>query len=611
MLEKSVMNRGTRNRQKMESISQFLHIKEQLAAHLSGIEDAFGKMGAASRISHIAEKEQELKQTNFRVLVCGEFKRGKSCLLNALIGDNVLPMKIAPCTGTVTEVRYGALPKLTLLPTHDEPFTAPFEELRKYTTIQGKKGELLRKVIVDYPSELCQKSITLIDSPGLNEDWSRTKASLREIATADALVLVLSCEMALSRSELQFIETHLKPYASRVFFLWNRADALWDKPDEQAALTLRSDKHLRQYSDNIFFVSAREALLGHLQGSPARFSKSNLTVFIDNLERYLIERMASKKLHNAWQTANDSIIYAQESLIPRLRRLLDHPVHLIEEIQKSNQQTLVNLTIKREEIAATLKEVHREILEDFIAILDSYIEELPSLAFAASVDIVFPDYAHRQEREEVILSWFESWFQDSLQAFVNTKIKPSLEKHFEEVRLDIDLKRQRFYQALFESLKEESEDIILFTGRWIEELSIALSTSLSLLLVNTGREKVLNSLLEIQALRGWLTGKKLIERDRRKLAEQLAVAFQKERESIIFTQRSFLEEEMTKTSNWLDLDLKRSMFDAKEQIEFALTVRKEGVQSTEERQIQLEEAHLMLCSIQAKLLEVKDDVRGK
>lgn len=594
----------------MESISQFLHIKEQIAAHLSSIGEAFDKLGVASRSSYIGEKEKELSQTNFRVLVCGEFKRGKSCLLNALIGDNILPMKIAPCTGTVTEVRYGELPKLTLLPTHDEPFSAPFKDLRKYTTIQGKKGDLLRKVIVDYPSELCQKSITLIDSPGLNEDWSRTKASLREIATADALVLVLSCEMALSRSELQFIETHLKPYAHRVFFLWNRADALWDKPDEQRALEKRSDKHLKQYSDRIFFVSAREALLGHLQGSPARFNKSNLTLFIDQLERFLIEQTASRKLEGSWRTSLDSITYAQESLIPRLKRLLGHPVHLLEEIQKSSTQTEVNLNIKREEILATFKEMHREILEDFISILDQYIETLPRSAFEATAEIEFPNYAHRQEREEVILSWFDQWFQASLQDFVNQTIRPSLEKHFEEVRLDIDLKRQRFYQSLYESLKEESDDIILFTGKWIEELSIALSTSLSLLLVNTGREKVLNSLLEIQALRGWLTGKKLIERDRRKLASQLASAFQKERESIIFTQRSFLEEEMQKTSDWLDQDLKRSISDAKEQIDFALTVRKEGVQSTEERQIQLEEAHLTLCSIQSKLLEVKDHVRG-
>lgn len=589
----------------MENISQFLQIKEQLAAHLSNIGNAFGQLGVRSRLSYLEEKEQELIESNFRVLVCGEFKRGKSCLLNALLGDNVLPMKIAPCTGTVTEVRYGDLPKLTLIPTHDEPFTAPFEELRKYTTIQGQKGHLLRKVVVEYPSELCQKSITLIDSPGLNEDWSRTKASLREIASADALVLVLSCEMALSQSELQFIETHLKPYANHLFFLWNRADALWDKPEEQEALQKRSDKHLNQYSDRVFFVSAREALLGHLQSSTERFERSNLTEFIDQLEHFLIKNNSAKKLHNTWRTATDSITYAQETLIPRLKRLLEHPVHLLEEIQKDTTQTIVNLNIKREEVIETFKEMLREILENFISVLDQYIKDLPLLTFEASAEIEFPAYAHRQEREEIIMEWFDRWFREALQNFVTQNIRPILEKHFEEVRLDIDLKRQRFYHALYESLKEESDDIILFTGKWIEELSIALSTSLSLLLVNTGREKVLNSLLEIKALRGWLTGKTLTERDRRKLADQLAKAFRQERESIIFTQRSFLEEELKVTSTWLDQELERSILDAKEQISFALKTRKEGVQATEERQVQLEEARLALFGLQAKLSEVQ------
>ena len=116
---------------------------------------------------------------------------------------------------------------------------------------------------------------------------------------------------------------------------------------------------------------------------------------------------------------------------------------------------------------------------------------------------------------------------------------------------------------------------------------------------------MLNSLLEIKALRGWLTGKTLTERDRRKLADQLAKAFRQERESIIFTQRSFLEEELKVTSTWLDQELERSILDAKEQISFALKTRKEGVQATEERQVQLEEARLALFGLQAKLSEVQ------
>ena len=74
-----------------------------------------------------------------------------------------------------------------------------------------KKQKPIHKVRIEFPSDVCPRCVTLIDSPGLNEDWSRTQTSLREIAQADVLMLVLSCEMALSQSEQLCIHSHLLP----------------------------------------------------------------------------------------------------------------------------------------------------------------------------------------------------------------------------------------------------------------------------------------------------------------------------------------------------------------------------------------------------------------
>ena len=86
-----------------------------------------------------------------------------------------------------------------------------------------------------------------------------------------------------------------------------------------------------------------------------------------------------------------------------------------------------------------------------------------------------------------------------------------------------------FYQSLYESLKEESR--ISFSQENDGEPSIALSTSLSLL-VNTTRKD--QTLFRDSSLTRLANGKTLIERDRRKLADQLALA-QQEREAIINT----------------------------------------------------------------------------
>ena len=69
-------------------------------------------------------------------------------------------------------------------------------------------------------------------SPGLNEDFERTDISLQQIAQADVVIMVLSCEMALSRSEMNFIGDHLSDRHFGLFFVWNRYDSIRDNPDE-------------------------------------------------------------------------------------------------------------------------------------------------------------------------------------------------------------------------------------------------------------------------------------------------------------------------------------------------------------------------------------------
>ena len=593
----------------MERFSQFLHIREQIASHLSTVTTHIQQLGGTARVAHLQAIERDLLSNSFRVLICGEFKRGKSCLINALLGSPVVPMKVAPCTGSVTELTYGQMPLLTVYPEQGRSFSAPFDELRNYATIQGEKGNSLRKVRVEYPSEICRKAITLIDSPGLNEDWSRTKASLREIATADALLLVLSCEMALSRSEMEFINSHLRPHQQRLFFIWNRYDSIWDDPVEESALRDRSDTFLRGYSDKIFFLSAREALLAHIQNDEDRLDGSCLPDFVDSLEQYLLRSSAAQKLLPSWQMTLQSISYAQDTLIPRLERLLQNPLHTLQEILESTNKNLADLELQRKEIRETIQEMLTNILEDVIQATDEYITHLPSEVFSASKYLELPEIANRQEREDTILNWFGNWFQQSLHQFGHQTIRHTLEANFEELRLDIDSQRQRFYQKLYRTLQEESDDIILFEGKWIEELSIVLSTSVSVMLINIGRDKVLNALLEVRALRAWLTGTRLGESDRRKLANRLAQAFTEQRESIIADLRSHLEEAFDNMQRLIDRELELSIKDAIQQIQYALSIREQGIAYTEEQRLRLEDSRLVLYNIRAKLLEVKEHVR--
>lgn len=589
----------------MKHISQFQEYKNTLFTQLQNIPVILDTLGAYSRKKNLHNIVKDIQESNFRVLICGEFKRGKSCLINALLQENIVPMKVAPCTGTVTEIRYASKPGVTLIPTHDAPLSVPFSELQQYSTIQGKKGHLLRKLIVEYPSRFLQNGITLIDSPGLNEDWSRTRASLREIATADALILVLSCEMALSQSELQFIQTHLLTYTDRLFFVWNRADAIWDKPEEKASLEKRSTEYLSPYSDRVFFLSAREALLGHLQQDADKLLRSNIHSCTNSLEQHLVEHHSQHKLYPLWQSTMHSITYIIDTLLTRLDGLLQLPLPTLQDKQEQITSITGHVQQKRLEIRACIQETLQDVVDDILQITDDYIQNLPEDLTNASASIAFAPKINRQEREDIIIAWFVSTLQQSLHHLAHKTIRESMLKHFQILRSKIDQLRAEFYQEVNSVLIKENSDIVLFPGKWVDELSIIASTTLSMMFLHLNKEKFSRAILQVKAIRGWLTGSSLSEDDRRKLSAQLVLSFSQDRDSLIFNHRSYLEETMKNMQALIDQELQSYIDDAVDQVNFALQIRTGGVSHTEKQRLLVEESRIRLHTIKQSLLQNK------
>ncbi|HAZ42933.1 MAG TPA: hypothetical protein DDW76_13515 [Cyanobacteria bacterium UBA11369] len=73
-----------------------------------------GGLGFERNIEDLTLATQNLRRGVFRLLVLGDMKRGKSTLLNALLGENLLPSDVNPCTAVLTVLRYGAEKKVTV-----------------------------------------------------------------------------------------------------------------------------------------------------------------------------------------------------------------------------------------------------------------------------------------------------------------------------------------------------------------------------------------------------------------------------------------------------------------------------------------------------------------
>ena len=591
----------------MHTLDDFLLKREDLAFKISKLTGILGRLGLQERCELLTALEDDCHKANFRVLIAGEFKRGKSCLINAMLGDSILPMKVAPCTTTISEVYYGELPT-ALIENDSGEVPIKYEDIFQYCTIQGQRSlpaemKPIHKVRIAYPSPLCKKGLTLIDSPGLNEDWSRTQTSLREIAQADVLILVLSCEMALSQSEQQFIQSHLLPYRDRLFFVWNRADAIWDKPEEEKALKKRSDEHLSQHSSNIYFVSAREGLLGKIQNNDARWTTSQIPHLLEEIESFVVQQQAHDKLERFWQQAMQSTTYTLFQVIPRMEHLLESD---IESIQKYHQaiETLQSVETERlGNLFEAIQSTNTNILSAMEKLWDQFIVHIPEQIKKDVHNLEFTPRIARQEREDIIIDWFNQWLQQALHIFSQNALRNAMEQEIEALKFRLDDLRMEHIRSVEEAIDYDTDEIQLFSGRWVEETSILITTALSLMLLKIDRDHVERDLLKVRALRGWLMGSHLSDRDVQKLSEQLQRTLSSEQEGMMTAQRNHLSSTMKNLQQSLERDIQLTRLDVAQQIDTVLKLHKTDKQDThlEQHKLQLETLRLSVHTMHSQL----------
>ena len=154
-------------------------------------------------------KAEEIANRTYRVAVIGEFKRGKSSLINSLLASNILPTDILPLTAAVTRIRYGAERKITVQFYDGRTEERTLEEIMRYATKaipeNARMAETVKEILVDYPSVLCGNHIEILDTPGLNDTEHMSEKTLSVLGMVDAAIVVISAEAPLSMTEQNLI----------------------------------------------------------------------------------------------------------------------------------------------------------------------------------------------------------------------------------------------------------------------------------------------------------------------------------------------------------------------------------------------------------------------
>lgn len=233
---------------------------------------------------------QKLRDLSFNLVVAGQFKRGKSSLLNALLGDELLPVGVIPLTSVVTVIRDGRTRAAAVELESGREHSIPVDDLGSYVTERGNPHNVLavRRVVIEHPSAWLASGVRLVDTPGIGSVYEHnTDVAQRYLPNADAVLFIASVDQPLSRAELDFLQS-IRQYAEKIFCVLNKIDHV-NAAELQESVGFVRD----QLRDNLKFevplhaVSARLALQAKQQKDALALLRSGFPEFEQSLREFL------------------------------------------------------------------------------------------------------------------------------------------------------------------------------------------------------------------------------------------------------------------------------------------------------------------------------------
>ncbi len=267
------------------------------------VEDLLTELGEISRATGLTTLSKEiveeripsLKKGRITVVVLGEFNHGKSTVVNALLGEEVLPMGITPTTAVITHLVHGEKARATVKPPMGAPaYDIPFDEIEAVVKhVEETKAEP-DYVEIEHPNPFLDNGLVLVDTPGVN-DISRQKVEITYgyLPRADVIIYVLDATQVLKKSEVVFIKDRLlKANRNRILFVLGKIDALSADDAKEVELYARERLAAIIGPVELFAFSARDALAARKAGKEpaAAFTsfQNYVTDFLNDQRAYII-----------------------------------------------------------------------------------------------------------------------------------------------------------------------------------------------------------------------------------------------------------------------------------------------------------------------------------
>lgn len=357
--------------------------------NLSELENLFAQFEfLREQCEEIICLQDKIKNNEVTVSVMGQFKRGKSSLINAMLNCDLLPVGIIPLTTVITEIRYAAEFKAFVCFEDGTEKTITLSQITDYCSEQNNPGNYKKvsKLKIYTPKHPFGEGIVIADTPGVGSvNAHNTTSSYDYISKSDVILFLLSVDSPVSESERDFL-LNSHDFAAKFFFAINKTDNISVQDlNEFMAYCKSAISGYMKNDIEITPVSARtgagiEELRLHISDEIKSFHSMLLQSSVEKKAEHICNNARSKLLLSieAASATEDEITDKLTRVADRekemsdfadeLQILSDHKVqNLIGRISQSMDKTCVmldkDLKTKGEELYNELKELNARSFE--------------------------------------------------------------------------------------------------------------------------------------------------------------------------------------------------------------------------------------------------------
>jgi small GTP-binding protein len=287
----------------------------ELPYALTSALDDLAALAPAQDLQTLTALRDRLGAARLRVLVVGEAKRGKSTLVNALLGRQVLPVGVTPLTAVAITVTYATAEGLEVAFADGRSGRYPLAALEDLGTERGHPGHTrgVSSITAGLDAPILAHGLEIVDTPGAGSVYAHNTVTAESVLpTMDAAIFVLTADPPVSASEHELLG-RVRDLSVTTFVVLNKADYL-DAAGlaEAVAFTERVTRAAAGRAVRVYPVSARAALGPDGDAGFAAFA-ADFVSYLDTGRSADLQRSAVAQLRRLAGSLVDEVTLAQHA----------------------------------------------------------------------------------------------------------------------------------------------------------------------------------------------------------------------------------------------------------------------------------------------------------